>query len=131
MGSDASYAPAERSRWCSPCNSQRASQTMTSTSVERLLKWYAARCDGEWEHTTRVSIGTIDNPGWSLFVDLSDSYSTLPSFTRVNVERSAVDWYQCWLQGSKFEAACGPQNLEDVVSTFCNWIAEVDGSARV
>jgi Immunity protein 53 len=30
-------------------------------------------CDGDWEHSSGVSIGTIDNPGWSLDVELAET----------------------------------------------------------
>jgi hypothetical protein len=31
--------------------------------LEWLMRWYAAHCDGEWEHTYGVVIDTLDNPG--------------------------------------------------------------------
>lgn len=33
-------------------------------------QWYDAQCDGDWEHGFGASIGAIDNPGWSLKIDL-------------------------------------------------------------
>ena len=38
--------------------------------IEQLQAWYAAQCNGKWEHTYGIAIGTLDNPGWSLSVDL-------------------------------------------------------------
>lgn len=31
--------------------------------LERLERWYAAQCNGDWEHTYGVKIGYLDNPG--------------------------------------------------------------------
>jgi hypothetical protein len=36
-----------------------------------LQGWYAEQCDGDWEHDESVSIGTLDNPGWRLRVNLA------------------------------------------------------------
>ncbi len=40
------------------------------TDIERLQAWYLAQCDGEWEHGFGPTISTLDNPGWSVKVDL-------------------------------------------------------------
>ncbi|MCM2498968.1 immunity 53 family protein [Neorhizobium galegae] len=34
-------------------------------------RWYEAQCDGAWEHGFGASIDTLDNPGWSLKIDLA------------------------------------------------------------
>lgn len=31
----------------------------------RLERWYAAQCNGDWEHTYGITIETLDNPGWT------------------------------------------------------------------
>jgi hypothetical protein len=38
--------------------------------LARLRAWYSARCDGNWEHEHGVKIDTLDNPGWSVVIDL-------------------------------------------------------------
>ena len=38
--------------------------------LQLLQEWYVAQCDGDWEHSYGVKIDTLDNPGWSLKVDL-------------------------------------------------------------
>ena len=42
--------------------------------LERLPWWYTSMCNGDWEHTYGVFISNIDNPGWSLKVELKDTY---------------------------------------------------------
>lgn len=32
--------------------------------LSRLERWFAAHCDGDWEHGYGVQIQTTDNPGW-------------------------------------------------------------------
>ncbi len=41
-----------------------------------LLEWYHKQCDGEWEWehgSSGVHIGTLDNPGWYLTVNITDT----------------------------------------------------------
>ena len=40
------------------------------TPTERLRDWYAAQCNGDWEHMNGVKIHTTDNPGWWVQIDL-------------------------------------------------------------
>ncbi len=42
---------------------------MDSDAIERLVRWYAERCDGEWEHHHGVKVESLDNPGWRLEID--------------------------------------------------------------
>ena len=40
-----------------------------TNALQSLQDWYLAQCNGDWEHTYGVSIGTLDNPGWTLDVE--------------------------------------------------------------
>nr|TKK07812.1 hypothetical protein SrhCFBP13529_11555 [Stenotrophomonas rhizophila] len=42
-------------------------------ALDRLQKWYADQCDGDWEHSFGIRIDTLDNPGWTVSVDLTDT----------------------------------------------------------
>lgn len=65
--------------------------------------WYAANCDGEWEHHEGISIRTIDNPGWRISINLDGTPMEGRDFS-MKIERSDQDWLVCWLAGSSFEA---------------------------
>jgi len=41
--------------------------------IEWLQKWYADHCDGDWEHEYGIVIETLDNPGWSIVIDLKNT----------------------------------------------------------
>jgi hypothetical protein len=86
--------------------------------LERLQSWYAARCDGDWEHEFGVEIGTLDNPGWRLRIDLAGTPLQGSVFERRVVERSPADWLQLWVEDDAFHAACGPHNLTEVLAAF-------------
>lgn len=40
-------------------------------AVEGLERWYAARSNGDGEHSFGVRIAMLDNPGWRLTRDLA------------------------------------------------------------
>jgi hypothetical protein len=87
-----------------------------------LARWYEANCDGDWEHEYGVSIETLDNPGWAIKIDLTDTLLSAELFD-VHEDRYESDreWLRCWKDGSVFQAACGPLRLEDAIEIFLQW----------
>jgi hypothetical protein len=41
--------------------------------IQGLQNWYLAKCDGDWEHEFGISIETLDNSGWMVTIDLSNT----------------------------------------------------------
>ncbi|MES2582083.1 MAG: immunity 53 family protein [Pseudomonadota bacterium] len=101
-----------------------------SDVLTRLQQWYFANCDGDWEHTYGVHIENIDNPGWLLAVQLTHTYLEAVAFSEVKVQRASEnDWLQCRVEDREFKGACGPLNLEELLSVFLKWADENIGSA--
>jgi hypothetical protein len=94
------------------------------TALQRFQSWYLAQCDGDWEHGAGITISTLDNPGWSIEVDLTGTAAEAKPFTKVWRESSEHDWLHATSNGSTFKIACGPQNLEEALSLFCDWAAD-------
>lgn len=94
---------------------------MTEDGFTWLQQWFASHCDGDWEHSDGIRIGTLDNPGWELAVDLRDTELANRPFTNVKLDRSEVDWVQARVQDGRFEAFGGPKNLTELLSIFRNW----------
>lgn len=94
--------------------------------LERLQEWYIARCDGDWEHDNGIRIETVDNPGWAVTVDLSDTHLAELSFPEVIFSSGSADWYRCRVEGGVFRGAGGPRALEAIVGAFLDW-AESSG----
>lgn len=99
---------------------------MNATVVPELLtqlqEWYSKQCNGDWEHTYGISISTLDNPGWSLRIDLIDTYLFGRTFDEVHVEGDSHNsWYVCKISNNVFEGSCGPNRLYDVVALFLEW----------
>lgn len=89
-----------------------------------LVNWYAEQCDGEWEHRYGIEIGTLDNPGWSLKVDLVETPLQGRAFDRRKIERSDDDWIHLWSDGNHFQSACGPRNLAEALDEFAAFASD-------
>jgi hypothetical protein len=100
------------------CLARAAEVAMPEDPLSWLQDWYVAQCDGDWEHEWGVKIGTFDNPGWSLEVDLTNTPLEDVAFTKIDVERSDHDWLFCEVVDNKFKAACGPRNLAEAIEQF-------------
>lgn len=83
-----------------------------------LQDWYAACCDGDWEHRYGLEIGTLDNPGWRVSVDLTGTTAEGVRLDRHVAGRTEDDWLQVWVEDGVFHAACGPHNLHDALQAF-------------
>lgn len=90
-------------------------------SLTELQNWYASNCDEEWEHYYGVQIETLDNPGWSIKVDLVGTNLEDHSFSEINCETSEEDWYFCRVTANQFEGVGDPGKLELLINTFLNW----------
>lgn len=91
-------------------------------ALEALQHWFSDQCDGDWEHSFGVKLETVDNPGWSLTVDLAETpWADLRiPFTRIG--RSEGDWIEYRAEGSVFTAAAGPCNLAELVRVFLDCV---------
>jgi len=92
-----------------------------ATALERLQKWYLARCNGKWEHSWGVEIGTLDNPGWRARIDLNATPKENAVFAHVENHRSESDWIVYWAEKKRFHIACGPENLAEAINLFIDW----------
>jgi hypothetical protein len=89
----------------------------------RLLQdWYSAQCNGDWEHQYGVKLDTLDNPGWSLEIDLWGTSAEGRTLDPVTIERTENDWITYRVSDKKFRAAMGPKNLEEGIEVFFRWL---------
>jgi len=87
-----------------------------------LQGWYTSLCDGDWEHGQGISIDTLDNPGWSVKIDLEFTPCEGRPYERAELHRGEHDWHITWVDQSVFNAACGPLNLGEVLHLFRAWV---------
>jgi hypothetical protein len=103
--------------------------------VTWLQNWYAAQCDGDWEHSYGVQIETLDNPGWYVVINLADTPLEGATFQPVDERhRSEDNWIDCRLVeehplrvrvgGPYFAGAGGSHNLSEILHTFREWVIQ-------
>jgi len=81
--------------------------------IEELQRWYESQCDGDWEHEFGVKIGTLDNPGWMVDIDLEGT-----SLEDMEPER---DWISCDVRENTFRGRGGPLKLGRILRVFLDW----------
>lgn len=88
----------------------------------RLQAWYKAQCNGDWEHLYGIKIDTLDNPGWTICIDLNETEYEDKKFKEIDRQTSENDWCQCEVKNNKFYGAGGPDNLSEALTFFLDWI---------
>ena len=93
--------------------------------LPRLQRWYLSHCDGDWEHSWGVKIVTLDNPGWSLEVNLESTNLAGRVFTPIrrglDIPEPNPDWLSCRVEDQKFKGSGGPEKLAEMIAIFLNW----------
>lgn len=89
-----------------------------------LMQWYHSYCDGDWEHGNGVGIHTLDNPGWSLKINVSETLLNNIPFIVVDIDRSEHDWIYCSVKDGSFKGFGGPFNLPELLQIFRNWVEQ-------
>ena len=82
---------------------------------------YKAQCNGDWEHNFGIKIDNIDNPGWSVLIDLDGTLLETKPFTRIKRFESPTIWMECWVEDGKFKAFGAPDCLVDILTVFVEW----------
>ena len=89
--------------------------------LTELQTWFLRNCNGDWEHGCGIQIATLDNPGWSLTIDLVGTPLAGMSFEELRVDLSDNDWYWCRVENDTFKGWCGVHNLAQVIGAFVAW----------
>lgn len=72
--------------------------------------------------TNILCISNLDNPGWSVEVNLDILQLLDKEFHPLIFERSDVDWLFFLKQERYLKIPCGPQNLGEAILSFKNWL---------
>lgn len=95
--------------------------TNCTSDLEWLCDWFASRCDGEWEHEFGIAVSTLDNPGWSLRIDLTGTELADRGFVLREMEEGDR-WMRLWKDGAHvFHAAGSPTMLAAMIRAFREW----------
>lgn len=89
-----------------------------------IQKWYKEQCDGDWEHLYGVKIDTLDNPGWSVTIDLLDTVFEGKEFKTLRIFKGENDWIHCAVKENVFRGGGDPDKLEKIIMIFKDWVEE-------
>jgi hypothetical protein len=94
----------------------------SSNELIWLCDWFASHCNGDWEHEFGIAIGTLDNPGWSLRVELTDTELANRPFAPEEIE-TTDRWVRLWKEDEPpvFHAAGSPTTLPEMIARFRDW----------
>lgn len=90
-----------------------------------LAEWYAAQANGVWEHDYGVKIDTLDNPGWDLRIDVTDTALQAASLP-LEEHENGDHWMRIWKNEEErvFNAAGDATALPAMISRFRRWVTE-------
>jgi hypothetical protein len=97
-----------------------------SGKLDWLVGWYTKECRSDDKKSIKIRIVTLDNPGWILTLELEGTMLGNNPFNEVDINRSKDDWIQCDIKDNKFDGACGPLNLSEVLTIFREWAEPID-----
>ncbi len=97
--------------------------------LQELQSWYESQCDGDWEHTYGMEIGTLDNPGWGVEIDLAETELEGRAFVKVSVMEPEREWLTCEVAGRQFRGMGGSPMLGRILRTFLDWAREAHGES--
>lgn len=92
-----------------------------SAAFAYLQTWFRAQCNGFWEHGNGVTIETLDNPGWMVTIDVSETPLDGKVMKPIRKERNEKDWMACSVENNKFRGQGDPAKLDEILEAFAAW----------
>lgn len=91
-------------------------------SFKWLENWFKSNCNGDWEHCYKnVKIETLDNPGWSVSINLAETTLEDKTFERIEINNGDDDWMVCLIQDGKFKGWGDTGKLGSIIEIFIEW----------
>ncbi len=96
----------------------------------RLQNWYAAQCDGDWEHQYGVRVETLDNPGWMVKIDLAGTaleerpFAVVAEGVGADAHPDCPRWVACSVKDGVWQGACDETQLPRLLGLFLEWAGE-------
>lgn len=97
------------------------------TNLEWLQSWYFAQIKDNQKDA--IIFDTLDNPGWAFFVKLNGTNLDGEKFVEISSSINSDDWLMCRVRDTRFESACGPFKLSEVLTIFRKWVEGVASDA--
>ncbi|SFR51865.1 immunity 53 family protein [Maribacter stanieri] len=94
--------------------------------LDWIQDWFKENCDGDWEHGEVIQITTIDNPGWEVEIDISNTSIATMELDWILNETSKQDWYGVKIADQKFTAAGDIGKLKFLLGLFKEMIDKIE-----
>ena len=94
--------------------------------IKWLEAWLRSECNGDWEHYYGVQIGSLDNPGWWIQIDIVDTSLEKKKFETIHNYISDDDWVYCKVMDGRFEGSGDLSKLTELIKIFRNWAETQD-----
>ena len=91
--------------------------------IEGLLRWYAARCDGAWEHRYGFTIESCDNPGLQVTVDIATEPALRPEADRPLTQEGDDPGVSMMIRDRKLVAFAAPGRERQMLDRVDRFLA--------
>jgi hypothetical protein len=91
--------------------------------LEWLQEWYLSQCNGRWEHSYGIRIDTLDNPGWSVFINLKETTASNVTMPPYEHDLGDDDWMFCKVVDETFVGYGDPKKLILIMELFRKMVA--------
>ena len=85
--------------------------------IEWLEKWYQKTRNGHREHFYGIEIGTLDNPGWYINIDLRETQYESLKMDEIKKEGDC-DWMRCVISDGIFKGVGDCLKLKEIIQVF-------------
>lgn len=86
--------------------------------INWLQQWYINNCDGDWEHENGIHIETLDNPGWSITIDLNGTELEGIEIPYTLTEESDEIWIGYSIANNIFKGVGSAGELNNLIEIF-------------
>lgn len=83
-------------------------------TITWLQDFLTEHSNGDWEHQYGISVASLDNPGWDVRIDLSDTSFENVAVQDINETRSDIDWIIVRREANVLIGSGGPRNLTEI-----------------
>ena len=96
--------------------------------LEWIQNYFKNNSDGDWEHSSGIQITTLDNPGWDVEIDISNTSLANFKLDWILNENGKQDWYGVKIENQKFNASGDAGKLKFLLGLFKDMIDKIENN---
>lgn len=95
--------------------------------IDWIQNWFKETCNGDWEQGEVIQITNLDNPGWEVEIDVSNTSLAAITIPWILNENHKHDWYGVKIENQKFSASGDAGKLKFLLELFKETIEKIEG----